>query len=51
MLAGHQVPTRTAVPLPSAGQGNENRMKGSWIERRTGRDHPPVTVTAKTDST
>jgi len=26
-------------------------MKGSWIEIRAGRDHSPVTVMGKTDST
>jgi len=26
-------------------------MKGSWVEKRTGRDHSPITVTDKTDWT
>jgi len=35
----------------SAGQGRGNMMKGMLVETRTGRDHSPVTVTDKTDST
>jgi len=51
-LAEHQVPTKTALSLPStAGQGRENIMKGSRVEIRTGRDHSPFTVAGKTDST
>ena len=51
-LAGGQVPTKaTLSPLSSTGQGRENRMKSSWVEIRTGRDHSPVIVTGKTDST
>lgn len=29
----------------------KNRMKGSWVETRAGRDHLPVIITGKTDST
>jgi len=36
---------------PSAAQGRENTMKGSWVEIRTRRDHSPITVTDKTDPT
>jgi len=37
-VAGHQVPTKAALSLPSsAGQGRENRTKGSWVEVRAGR--------------
>jgi len=46
------VPTKARLSLhSSAGQGRENIMKGSRIEFRTERDHPPITVTGKTDST
>jgi len=34
-----------------AGQGREHIIKGSWVEIRTGRDHSPITITDKTDST
>ena len=50
--AGRQAPTKAAPSLPSsAGQGREEARKGSWVERRTGRQHSPMTVTGKTDST
>ena len=50
--AGRQAPTKAAPSLPaSAGQGREGARKGSWVERRTGRQHSPTTVTGKTDST
>jgi len=35
----------------STGQGRGNMVKGSRVEIRTGRDHSPITVTDKTDST
>jgi len=35
----------------SAGQGRRNMMKGLRVKTRTGRDHSPITVTDKTDST
>lgn len=51
-LGGSQVPTKAALPLPSsAEQVRENRTKDSWVEVGTGRDHSPVTVVGKTDST
>ena len=47
-----QVPPKPLYHSPSsAGQGRGNMIKGSWVEIRTGRDHPPVTVTDKTDWT
>jgi len=33
----------------SAGQGRGNKMKGSRVEIRTGRDHSPIAVMDKTD--
>jgi len=48
MPGAHQA---TLPPPFTAEQGTENIMKGSWVEIRTGRDHSPVTITAKTDST
>jgi len=51
-LAGGRVPTKAALSLSSsAGQRKENRTKGLWVERRTGKAHSPITVTGKTDST
>ena len=51
-LAGCQVPTKATLSLPSStGQGRENKTKGLWVEIRTRRDHSPITVTGKTDST
>lgn len=41
----------STTPLPSAGQGRENIMKGWRVDIRTGRDHSPVTVMGNTDST
>jgi len=35
----------------SAGQGRENKSKGSWVEIRTGKDYTPITITGKTDLT
>jgi len=35
----------------STGQGRKNTIKGSWVEITTGRDHSPVTIMGKTDST
>jgi len=50
-LAGHQVPTKAALSLPcSAGQGKEDITKGSWVKRRTARDHSAITIMGKTDS-
>ena len=43
-----QVPTKTALSLPLL-SWTGNRMKGSRVETRTGRDHSAVTVTDKTD--
>jgi len=46
------VPTKAALSLSSSsGQERENITKGSWVKIRTGRDHSPITVTNKTDST
>lgn len=43
--------TKAALALSSsAGQGRENKRKGSWVEIRAGRDHSPINVTGKTDS-
>jgi len=50
-LAGCQEAPKPAVSLLLTGQGRENIMKGSWVKLRTGRDHSPITVTGKTDST
>lgn len=51
-LGGSQVPSKAALPLPSsAEQGRENRMKSLWVGKGTGRDHSPVPVMGKTDST
>lgn len=50
-LAGCQVPTKAALPLPSSvGQGKENTMKGSWVEVRAGRDQSLLAVIGKTES-
>jgi len=51
-IAGGQVPTKAGLSLPSStGQGRENIMKCLWVELGAGRDHSPVTVTGKMDST
>lgn len=48
--SAHQVPTKTSPSLPSlAGQRTGNTTKGFWIKIRTRRDHPPITITSKTD--
>jgi len=50
-LAGHQVPMKLLYHSPSSTrQGKENMMKGSWVEKRTGREQSPVTIMDKTDS-
>lgn len=47
-LSGHQVPNKVTLSLPSStAQRKENRMKGSWVEIKTGRDHSPFTVMGK----
>lgn len=47
-----ELSTKAAVSLPSSdGHRRENVMKGSWIKIRTWRDHSPLTVIGKTDST
>ena len=52
ILPGHQVLTKATLSLPSsAGQGRENRRKNLWVEISTGRDHSPITVMGKPDST
>lgn len=51
-LGGSQMPTKAALSLPSsAEQVRENRMKGLWVDIRTGRGHSPVAVVGKTAST
>lgn len=51
-MAGCQAPTKAALSLSSgAGEGRENIMKESWAEIRTRRDHSPITIIGKTDST
>jgi len=50
-LAGYWVATKAALSLPaSAAQGRENRTKGSWVERRMGRDRSPITLRGKKDA-
>lgn len=52
ILAGCQVPTKAALSLPfSTGQKRENTVKGSWVRKRIGRDHSPITIMGKTGST
>lgn len=44
--------TKAVLSLPSSeGWGRENKMKGSWLGIRVGRDHSAITVTGRTDST
>lgn len=51
-LTEHQVPTKTALSLPSSGgQWRETVPKIPWLEIRAERDHSPVTATGKTDAT
>lgn len=51
-LAGRQVPTEASLSLLcSAGQGREYVTKGLRVKVRTGRDHSPIAITGKTDST
>jgi len=46
------VPSRAALSCPLLSwTGERNTTEGSWVEIRTGRDHPPVTVMGKTDLT
>jgi len=46
------MPTEATLSLPfSAGQGRENVTKGWWVGIRAGKDHSPITVTDKPDST
>jgi len=49
MPGAHQ--SHSITPAPQLNRGENNMMKGSWVEIRTGRDHSPVTVTYKTDWT
>lgn len=50
-LAGFQAPSKATLSLPSAaGQKRENITEDSRLETRTGRDHPPGTVTGRTGS-
>lgn len=52
MVAGHQIPAKASLSLPSpAGQGRGNIMKGSRVKVRTGRDQSPLTVLGKTNLT
>jgi len=52
-LAGCKVPNKAAPSVSSSSgrQGRENTTKGLRVDIRTGRDHSPVNVTGKTDST
>jgi len=48
----HQVPTKATLSFTSStGQGRKAMTKGSSLKIRTGRDHSPITITGKTDST
>jgi len=45
-------PPKPLYHSPSSnGQGRGSMMKGLWVEKRTGRDYSPITVTDKTDWT
>lgn len=48
--ARHPPKLLTHSPLQTA-RKTENLLKGSWVERRTGKDPPPNTITDKTGST
>ena len=54
-LAGPQVPTKATPSLPllkwTGEKKYDERLKGSWVEIRTGRDHSPIAVTGKRDWT
>lgn len=50
-LVGLQVPPSCAVTATSSGGWGRKIMKVSWVKIRTGREHSPVTITGKTDST
>lgn len=46
-----QVLTKAALSVPSTtGQGRENISKGSWAGIKAQRDHSPVTIKGKTES-
>lgn len=47
-LAGHQVPTKVTLSLSSSAK--ENIMKSSWAEKKTERDHSPITAMGETDN-
>jgi len=49
MPGAHQ--SHSITRPPQLDRGDKNVIKGSWVERRTGRDHSPITVMGKTDST
>jgi len=43
--------SHSIAPLPQQDRGRKNATEGSWVEMRAGRDHSPIPVTGKTDST
>lgn len=45
-----QVPAKAALLLPSVVQGRENWTKTSWVKTRTGKDHSPIIVLRKADT-
>lgn len=47
-LSGCHLLTKASLSLHSStGKGKENITQSSWIQKRTKRDHLPVTVTGK----
>lgn len=51
-LAACQVLTKAALSISSTtGQGRENISKGSWAGIKAQRDHLPVIIKGKTEST